>query len=58
MQSRLSCANGYSFTAQAAVAAVQRVLSGGAPPGFHTPSRAFGAGFLHSLGVPIQDLPA
>jgi short subunit dehydrogenase-like uncharacterized protein len=57
-ESRFVCANGYSFTALAAVAAVQRVLAGAAAPGFHTPSRAFGAGFLHSLDVNIEDVPA
>jgi short subunit dehydrogenase-like uncharacterized protein len=58
VESRLSCANGYSFTAQATVAAVQRVLAGGIAPGFHTPSSAFGIGFLEELGVSIEDLPA
>jgi short subunit dehydrogenase-like uncharacterized protein len=56
MQSRLSCANGYSFTARSAVAAVQRVLAGGIAPGFQTPAKAFGAGFVESLGAVVEDL--
>jgi len=55
--SRLSCANGYSFTARSAVAAVRRVLAGEVPAGFRTPSLAFGADFLRSLDIDIEDLP-
>jgi len=42
--------DGYTFTAHAALNAVTRVLEGGIPTGFQTPSRAFGAAF--SLQVP------
>jgi len=56
MQSRLRCANGYSFTAQSAVAAVRRVLAGEAAPGFQTPAKAFGAGFVQALGAVVEDL--
>ena len=56
--SRLSCANGYSFTARSAVAAARRVLAGGKQAGFRTPSLAFGADFLRSLDTYIEDLPA
>lgn len=43
--------NGYVLTARAAVAAVERILSGrvDVDPGVHTPSRAFGAGFVLGL---------
>lgn len=54
---RLSCANGYSFTARSAVAAAGRVLAGDVPPGFRTPSAAFGTAFLRSLDTYIEDLP-
>lgn len=57
MQSHLRCVNGYSFTARAAVAAARRVLSGDVHPGFQTPSRAFGIGFVLALGARITDLP-
>jgi len=37
------------LTAQAAVRAAERVLAGGVPTGFLTPSKAFGADFVLSL---------
>jgi short subunit dehydrogenase-like uncharacterized protein len=40
---------GYRFTAMAAVESARRVLAEARPPGYHTPSTAFGAGFLESL---------
>jgi short subunit dehydrogenase-like uncharacterized protein len=46
---RLAVAEGYTFTARAAVACAERVLAGGAPPGFQTPSLAFGADFVLSI---------
>ncbi len=43
--------NGYELTAEAALAAVSQLLGSADPPrGFHTPSQAFGAGFV--LGLP------
>ena len=48
--SRLRTPDGYTLTALTAVAAAERVLAGGARPGFQTPSRAFGADFI--LGFP------
>ncbi|MGH8398501.1 MAG: saccharopine dehydrogenase family protein [Gammaproteobacteria bacterium] len=57
LQSRLRCANGYSFTARSAVAAARRVLSGDTQLGFQTPSRAFGIGFVLALGARITDEP-
>ncbi len=57
LQSRLHCANGYTFTAHSAVASARRVLAGDSKPGFQTPARAFGLGFVVALGARIQDLP-
>ncbi|MGH8282691.1 MAG: saccharopine dehydrogenase family protein [Gammaproteobacteria bacterium] len=56
LQSRLRCGNGYSFTARSAVAAARRVLSGDTQPGFQTPSRVFGIGFVLALGARITDV--
>ena len=47
--SRLQAPEGYALTVQTALAAVERVLAGGAQPGFQTPSRVFGADFI--LGI-------
>ena len=57
MRSRLRCINGYEFTAKSAVSAAARVIKGDAKAGFQTPSRAFGAEFVHTLGASIEDLP-
>lgn len=46
VRSRLVAPDGYSLTARTAVAAVRRVLAGGVPVGFQTPSMAFGADFI------------
>ena len=48
--SRLRTPDGYTLTARTAALAVRLVEAGGAVPGFQTPSRAFGAGFI--LQVP------
>ena len=40
---------GYRLTATAAVESAQRVLSSPPPAGYHTPSSAFGSGFLETL---------
>ncbi|MDE2234218.1 MAG: saccharopine dehydrogenase NADP-binding domain-containing protein [Gammaproteobacteria bacterium] len=53
--SRLRCGNGYSLTSRSAVAAAKRVLNGDIKPGFQTPSRAFGIGFVLALGARISD---
>jgi short subunit dehydrogenase-like uncharacterized protein len=54
--SRLSGPEGYTLTAHAAVAAVEKVLGGEAAPGFRTPSLAFGADFVMELdGVERED---
>jgi short subunit dehydrogenase-like uncharacterized protein len=45
----LSTPEAYAFTAASAVNAVERVLTGGADPGAHTPSHAFGADFVSTV---------
>ncbi len=53
---RLTLPDGYTFTAQAALAAVDRALSGQAPAGFQTPAKAFGPDFVLGLeGVARTD---
>jgi len=48
---------GVIWTARAALAAVQQVLAGHAPPGFQTPALAYGADFvLECEGVTREDL--
>ena len=47
--SRLTGPEGYTLTALTAVAAVEKVLAGGARPGFQTPSLAFGADFVMQI---------
>jgi short subunit dehydrogenase-like uncharacterized protein len=43
---RLRGPEGYTFTVLASLAALARVLQGDAPPGFQTPSLAYGADFV------------
>ena len=48
---------GVVWTGRAALAAVQKVLAGNAPPGFQTPALAYGADFvLECKGVTREDL--
>jgi short subunit dehydrogenase-like uncharacterized protein len=47
--SRLQGPEGYTLTVRAALAAVERVLAGDAPPGFQTPSAAYGPDFVLGL---------
>jgi len=47
--SRLATPEGYTFTARAALAVVERVLAGQAPAGFQTPGKAYGPDFV--LGI-------
>jgi short subunit dehydrogenase-like uncharacterized protein len=55
---RLRVPDGYTLTAEAAVAIAERVLAGDAPPGFHTPSSAYGPDLLVGLpGVVREDEP-
>jgi short subunit dehydrogenase-like uncharacterized protein len=50
---------GYTFTALAAVRAVEHLLRGEITPGFRTPGAAFGADFaLEIPGVARRDLPS
>jgi short subunit dehydrogenase-like uncharacterized protein len=49
-EARVYAPNGYALTAHTAVLAAQRALAGDAPPGFQTPSKAYGADFI--LEVP------
>jgi short subunit dehydrogenase-like uncharacterized protein len=53
--SRLSTPDGYTLTALTAVAAAEKVLAGGARPGFQTPSRAFGADFILEIPGTTRD---
>ena len=48
--SRLQGSDGYTMTVQAALAVVERVLAGDVPPGFQTPSTAYGCDFILGLG--------
>lgn len=48
---------GVNWTADAALAAVRRVLAGEAPPGFQTPALAYGADFvMECRGVTREDV--
>lgn len=49
---------GYRLTAMSAVESAMRVLDAPPPAGYHTPSSAFGAGFLESLPACDVVLPA
>jgi short subunit dehydrogenase-like uncharacterized protein len=56
-EARLRTPEGYTLTAMTSVAAVQKVLEGRAPPGFQTPSSAWGADWILELeGVRREDL--
>ncbi len=56
-RSRLKGPEGYTLTAMTALAIVERVLAGDAPPGFQTPSLAYGANFILEIqGVERVDL--
>src|SRR5207253_402297 len=54
--SRLRGPEGYTLTVLAALAVVEQVAAGGAPPGFQTPSMVYGPDFVLGLeGVIRQD---
>jgi len=54
---RMETPNGYDLTAETALAAVERILSGDFKPGFQTPSLAYGADFILEFeGVRREDL--
>jgi short subunit dehydrogenase-like uncharacterized protein len=46
VEGTLSTIGGYALTVRTALAAVERVLAGDIPPGFHTPARALGIDFI------------
>ena len=48
-RARLTTADGYDFTALAAVAIAERVIAGEFEPGFQTPGRVYGADFVLSI---------
>lgn len=54
---RMRTPEGYTFTARSAVLALERALAGDAPPGFRTPSLAYGPDFALGVeGVRREDL--
>ncbi len=54
---RLDTPDPYTLTSLTAVAALERALAGDVPPGFQTPSKAFGADFvLAAEGTARRDL--
>jgi len=56
---RLHGPEGYTFTMRTALAAVEKALAGAAPPGFQTPSKAYGPDFVLGgfiEGVTREDL--
>jgi short subunit dehydrogenase-like uncharacterized protein len=56
--SRARTPESYAFTALAAVKAIEKILEGQAPPGFQTPSLAFGPDFLLEIeGTSRSDVP-
>jgi short subunit dehydrogenase-like uncharacterized protein len=55
--SRIETPEGYRFTAESAVASIEKVLAGTVPPGAWTPSKAFGADFVTTLpGVVAEEV--
>jgi short subunit dehydrogenase-like uncharacterized protein len=56
-ESLMQTQEGYTLTAQASLAIIERVLAGDAPAGFQTPSSAYGADLVLALdGVSREDL--
>jgi short subunit dehydrogenase-like uncharacterized protein len=56
-ESLMQTQEGYTLTAQASLAIMERVLAGDAPAGFQTPSSAYGADLVLALdGVSREDL--
>jgi short subunit dehydrogenase-like uncharacterized protein len=59
VEGTLTTPEGYHLTVLTALASVQRLLAGGVAPGAHTPSTAFGAGFIATIAgctlrVPVR----
>jgi short subunit dehydrogenase-like uncharacterized protein len=58
-RSRLATVEGYTFTARAALAIVERVLAGQAPAGYQTPGKAYGPDLVFEVeGTTRTDEPA
>jgi short subunit dehydrogenase-like uncharacterized protein len=55
VEATLITPSGYELTVWTALACLEKVLAGAAPPGFTTPSKAFGPEFI--LTVPGTDVP-
>jgi short subunit dehydrogenase-like uncharacterized protein len=53
---RLSGPEGYSMTVGTALLILEKVLAGDVKPGFQTPSRAYGAGFILGLDGVTREL--
>ena len=51
VEDTLVTAEGYRFTAIAAVESAQRVMTNPPGAGYHTPSTAFGADFVDEVGA-------
>ncbi|HKE19284.1 MAG TPA: hypothetical protein VKB80_30620 [Kofleriaceae bacterium] len=59
VEGTLTTPEGYRLTVLTALASIQRIMAGGVAPGAHTPSTAFGAGFIATiegctLRVPVR----
>lgn len=54
--SRLRGPDGYTLTVRSALAVVERVVAGVAPPGFQTPSSVFGPDFVLGLEGVIRQV--
>lgn len=58
VRARQTGPEGYTLTALTVVAALERALAGDAPPGFRTPSMAYGPDFILEIeGTAREDLP-
>jgi short subunit dehydrogenase-like uncharacterized protein len=56
-EARLRCASGYTLTAQTAVHLAAKALTGQAPVGFQTPSKAYGPDVILEIpGVTRADV--
>ncbi len=53
--SRLHGPEGYQLTMLTALAGVERAISGNAPPGFQTPSKAYGADFVMEMPDVVRE---
>jgi short subunit dehydrogenase-like uncharacterized protein len=58
VEGTLETMEGYALTAETSVAIAKRVLAGSVPPGVHTPSQAFGSGFIRTIRGSTLKVPA